>query len=174
MTEEVFVRPPSVDGPIQVFDTKGTMVLEVGEEVHQADGIPRAMALCGTLYDTVVFAYQAQHIEDIEDIGYVVVLKAFKAWAENMIQDEDFYSIEWRVPPMLDGPNEYHASAIIVDSETGEHRKGLELRWAIQLRCRLIVHKRSTRPASGVVGAKTERSEPVWLKAPEPAKKIAA
>lgn len=149
------------ESPIEVTNEKGNVILSVGEDVNMGDGRSAAINLAGTPYETVLFAYRAPLVEEIEDFGYAAVVNAFRSWAEGIINDEDFYSIEWRFRPKLER-TEIHVDATIVDATTGKHRRGLEVMQAVSIRARLIVHKRSSRPDTGFIGNR-EGSEPVWL-----------
>ncbi len=134
------------EGPIEVRKADGSIFCSVGGELFQGDGPPRAWNLAGVPYETVMFAYRAPTIEEVQDFGYAAVRNAFIEWAEGIL-DEDFWSIEWRIRPTFE-EGESPFEATILDAETGMPRKGMEMMYTASIRCRLIVHKRSTRPSA--------------------------
>lgn len=162
MTETEQTPKPVLTGPIEVKNAKGEVVVSIGQDVIQADGIPSTFNIAGTPYETFAFMYKASTVEEIEDFGYAVVQKAFTQWAEQLLTDEDLYSIEWRVRPSLE-LGETRVDVTILDAETGKTRPGVEVVQTIMIRTRLVVHKRSARPDSGLFGRREGQTP--WLKA---------
>ena len=136
------------EGPIEVKSASGQVMCSVGENVFMVDGPPLSWNAAGTPYETLLVRYVGLTQEECEDIGMAKIFKDFSARMAEIINDEDFWSLEWRLRPTLEY-NAYHdTEARIIDKETGQERQGIELKQAIDIRCRFIVHKRSARQIS--------------------------
>lgn len=140
----------AIEGPIEVRNEKDEVILSIGEYVAMADGVPRACNIAGVPYETVAFGYKAVRIEEIADIGIEIVKQAFKFWAETLIHDDDFYSIEWRIRPRME-QSEWRQDAVVIDPVTYEQREGVEIMQTVVIRARLLAHKNSVRPNNGLL-----------------------
>lgn len=150
------VMPTLFDGPVEVKDKDGMIVLSIGRDVAQEDGPLRYTNTAGTPYGSWVIIYKGKNVEECEDVGLPWVLKEFETRLLQIINDEDFYSIEWRRRPELEYIGDADYDANIVDKVTGEVRKGIEPREKVQIRSRLIVHKKSgIKQSDGLEGIKS-------------------
>lgn len=109
--------------PVVVLDTSGNPVRAFGDDVQQYEGPARAMNAAGIPYVTL------RWVALDNDGAEKRLIDAFEIYLMPIITDEDFWSIEWRALPVIER----------------DHGK-------VQIRCRLIVHKRSNRLGPGLLG----------------------
>ncbi len=120
---EAQIKVVPSETPVEVVDEAGEVLRSFGGDVPQIDGPARAWNAAGTPYATLRW-----YADDVPGVD-ARLLDALQVYLSPLINDEDFWGIEWRRRPVL-------------QREAGK----------VQLTCRLIVHKRSNRPDAGVIG----------------------
>jgi hypothetical protein len=108
--------------PIVILDTNGNPLRAFGDDVQQYEGPARARNAAGIPFATL--RWLAKDEDGVENR----LMDAFEAYLTPIIADNDFWSIEWRGLPTIERD---HGQA--------------------QIRCRLIVHRRSNRPDAGIM-----------------------
>ncbi len=141
------------DEAIEVKNAAGNVVLTVGTDVRMVDGPSMAWNAAGAEYESFKVSYVGLTQEECEDVGYAKVFGEFSAKMISIINDEDFWCIEWRRRPVLEYSEYHDQEAQIVDKVTGQTRQGIELKQQVSIYCRLLVHKQSARPPKSTVFA---------------------
>lgn len=104
--------------PIVIVDDTGAVVRSFGDNVQQFDGPAMFCNAAGTPYSTLKWVAPSGEGVDKR------LLDALETFLTPLITDDDFWSIEWRIRPSIERGEGY-----------------------VQVRCRLVIHKSSNRPA---------------------------